>query len=395
MKKTTVVQYDKKYFMNVFGDRFPVVVDKGEGVYLYDNDGQEYLDFGAGIAVNVLGYNHPKITAGLKEQIEKVMHASNLYYYEIQAKASKLLVENSCCDKVFFGNSGAEANEGAIKLARKHFKAQGEDKYEVITMNNSFHGRTLATLAATGQEKYHKPFEPVPEGFKLVGYNDLAAVEAAITDQTAAIMVELVQGEGGVNPIDPDFLNSLRQLCDEQGILLIFDEIQTGIGRTGELFAYQNYDVKPDIFTLAKGLGNGVPVSAFLAKAEIADSFDIGDHGSTFGGNPLACKAVYLTLQAILNDNILADVKQIGSYLEDELNKLAKEHEVIKEVRGLGLMLGIELSVSASDILHEFLDRGIMVLTAGENILRLLPPLIITKRDVDKFMITFKKILAE
>ncbi len=395
MKKTTVVQHDKDYFMNVFGDRFPVVVDKGEGVYLYDNDGQEYLDFGAGIAVNVLGYNYPEITAGLKEQIEKVMHASNLYYYEIQAKASKLLVENSCCDKVFFGNSGAEANEGAIKLARKYFKAQGEDKYEVITMNNSFHGRTLATLAATGQKKYHKPFEPVPEGFKSVEYNDLAAVEDAVTDQTAAIMVELVQGEGGVNPIDFDFLHSLRQLCDEQGLLLIFDEIQTGIGRTGELFAYQNYDVKPDIFTLAKGLGNGVPVSAFLAKAEIADSFDIGDHGSTFGGNPLACKAVYLTLQSILKDNILADVKQVSSYLEEELNKLAKEYDIIKEVRGLGLMLGIELSVSASDILHEFLDRGIMVLTAGDNILRLLPPLIITKRDVDKFITIFKEILAE
>ncbi len=395
MKKTTVVQHDKDYFMNVFGDRFPVVVDKGEGVYLYDNDGQEYLDFGAGIAVNVLGYNYPEITAGLKEQIEKVMHASNLYYYEIQAKASKLLVENSCCDKVFFGNSGAEANEGAIKLARKYFKAQGEDKYEVITMNNSFHGRTLATLAATGQKKYHKPFEPVPEGFKSVEYNNLAAVEAEVTDKTAAIMVELVQGEGGVNPIDSNFLHSLRQLCEEQGLLLIFDEIQTGIGRTGELFAYQNYNVEPDIFTLAKGLGNGVPVSAFLAKAEIADSFDIGDHGSTFGGNPLACKAVYLTLQAILKDNILADVKQVGSYLEEELNKLAKEHDIIKEVRGLGLMLGIELSVSASDILQEFLDRGIMVLTAGDNILRLLPPLIITKRDVDKFMTTFKEILAE
>ncbi len=395
MEKTTVVQHDKDYFMNVFGERFPVVVEKGEGVYLYDNDGQSYLDFGAGIAVNVLGYNHPEITAGLKEQIEKVMHASNLYYYEIQAKASKLLVENSCCDKVFFGNSGAEANEGAIKLARKYFKTQGKDKYEVIAMNNSFHGRTLATLAATGQEKYHKPFEPVPEGFKSVEYNDLTAVEAAITDQTAAIMVELIQGEGGVNPIDSDYLHSLRKLCDEQGLLLIFDEIQTGIGRTGELFAYQNYNIEPDIVTLAKGLGSGVPVSAFLAKDEIAKSFDIGDHGSTFGGNPLACKAVYLTLETILKNNLLTDVKQVSAYLEEELKQLAKEYDIINEVRGSGLMLGIELSVSASDILHEFLERGVMVLTAGDNILRLLPPLIITKRDVDKFIITFKKILAE
>ncbi|MCK8817985.1 aspartate aminotransferase family protein [Natroniella sulfidigena] len=395
MLKEDVIQADQDYFMNVFGKRFPIVLEKGEGVYLYDNEGIEYLDFAAGIAVNALGYKHPQVTEALKEQVDKLLHASNLYYFEIQAKLSKLLVENSCGDKVFYGNSGAEANEGAIKLARKYFKEQGEEKYEVITAKESFHGRTLSTIAATGQTKYQKAFTPLPEGFKHVPYNDLTAAKEAITEQTAAIMVEPIQGEGGVNPAQKEYLQGLRELCDQAGILLIFDEIQTGIGRTGELFAYQNYGVEPDIFTLAKALGNGMPVSAFLAKDQVAQAFKPGDHASTFGGNPLACQAAYTTLQVIFEDNILENAKEVGSYFREQLEQLVEEYDSVVEVRGKGLMIGVELEIDGKEVVGKLLDEGVLALTAGKKVLRFLPPLIITTEDVDQLIGALDQILVE
>ncbi|MCK8827479.1 aspartate aminotransferase family protein [Natroniella acetigena] len=395
MLKEEVIQTDQDYFMNVFGKRFPIVLERGEGVCLYDNEGVEYLDFAAGIAVNALGYKHPQVTEALKEQVEKLLHASNLYYFEIQAKLSKLLVENSCGDKVFYGNSGAEANEGAIKLARKYFKEQGQEKYEVITAKESFHGRTLSTLAATGQTKYQKAFTPLPKGFKHVSYNDLNAAQKAITKQTAAIMVEPIQGEGGVNPAQKEYLQGLRELCDQAGILLIFDEIQTGIGRTGDLFAYQTYGVEPDIVTLAKALGNGMPISAFLAKDRVADAFKPGDHASTFGGNPLACRAAYATLQVILEDGFLKKVKEVGAYFRERLEQLAVQYDSVVEVRGKGLMIGVELKISAKEVVGKLLDGGVLALTAGENVLRFLPPLIITTEDVDQLVKSLDRILAE
>lgn len=333
MKKEEIVQADKDYFMNVFNDRVPIVVDKGEGVRIYDKDGNEYLDFLAGIAVNALGHSHPKVNEAIKEQVDKVIHCTNIYYIEPQAKLNELLVENSAGDKVFYGNSGAEANEGAIKLARKYFKAQNEDRYEVITTTKSFHGRTLATIAATGQKKYQKPFVPLPEGFKSAPYNDLEALKEAVTDKTAAIMVEPIQGEGGINPATQEYLKGIRELCDEEGILLILDEIQTGLGRTGKLFAYEHYGIEPDIFSLAKALGNGVPVSAFLAKEEVADAFTPGDHGSTFGGNPLACAAAYATLSTILEEDLVEYAAEMGDYFQAKLQDLVEKYDVVDSIR--------------------------------------------------------------
>ncbi len=395
MNKEEVIQADKDYFMNVFGDRFPLVIERGEGLYLYDQAGNKYLDFAAGIAVNALGYKHPEVTAALKDQIDRVIHASNLYYFEIQAKLSKLLIENSCADKVFYSNSGAEANEGAIKLARKYFKEKGQKRYEVITTKDSFHGRTLTTIAATGQSKYQRPFTPIPAGFKNVKYNDLQAIKEAIDNKTAAIMVEPIQGEGGINPADKEYLEGLRDICDKEGILLIFDEIQTGMGHTGSLFAYQEYGVEPDIFTLAKALGSGVPIGSFLAKDEVASAFNPGDHGSTFGGNPLACSAAYTTLNVILSQNILDNVKNVGYYLQKELNLLVDRYEFVKELRGKGLMLGLEITKEAKPIVLEAMDKGLLLLTAGKRVLRFLPPLTISKEDVDQAMEVLDSIFKE
>ncbi|OCL27191.1 acetylornithine aminotransferase [Orenia metallireducens] len=395
MNKQEIIQADQDYFMNVFGPRFPIVLEKGEGVYLYDNEGKKYLDFTAGIAVNALGYNYPEFSEALKKQVTNLIHASNLYYYDVQAKLSRLLIENSYADKVFYSNSGAEANEGAIKLAKKYFKEKGEEKYEIITALNSFHGRTLVTLAATGQSKYQKPYAPIPTGFKHVPYNDLEAIRDAITDNTAAVMVEPIQGEGGVNPATQEYMQGLRELCNQEGILLIFDEIQTGIGRTGSLFAYEEYGVEPDILTLAKALGNGVPIGAFLAKDEVAQAFKPGDHGSTFGGNPLACQAAYTTLNIILNNKILDNVKDVGSYFYNRLSDLKEKYDFIKDLRGMGLILGLELEIEAKDIVNKVIDNGILVLTAGKNVLRFLPPLVITIEDVDKVIGVLEEIFSE
>ncbi len=383
-----VMEIDKQHFMPVYAGRYPLLVDHGKGIKIYDKDGREYYDFLAGVGVNSLGYGHPVYIKALQEQIEKVIHCSNNYYTEAQAELEKKLAKNSCCDKSFFANSGAEANEGAIKLARKYFRARGEDRYEIITAERSFHGRTLTTVTATGQEKYKKPFKPLPPGFKTVPFNDLVAMEEAITDKTAAIMLEPVQGEGGVYPASREYLEGIRKLCDEHGILLIFDEVQTGIGRTGNLFAYQEYGVEPDILTLAKGLGGGVPIGAFLARAEVADAFEPGDHGTTFGGNPLACRAAVTVLDIILEDGFLAGVKEKGEYFKRELQKLVDKYEDIIETRGLGLMLALEFSnkISAKDITMELFKKGFLVNAVQEHTLRFLPPLIVEKDDIDKLI---------
>ncbi len=392
MDKKEIMKNNEKYFMNVFSGRYPVAVDHGQGTKVYDKDGTEYIDFLAGIGVNALGYSHEKLVSALKDQIENVIHCSNLYYIEPQAKLEELLIEKSCADQLFFTNSGAEANEGAIKLTRKYFNAKNEDKYEIITAEKSFHGRTLATIAATGQRKYQKPFEPMPEGFKTVPFNDLEAVKEAVGPKTAAIMIEPVQGEGGVYPASSSYMKGLRKLCDERDILLIFDEIQCGIGRTGSLFAYEQYEVEPDIFTLAKALGGGVPVGAFLAKKEVADAFEPGDHGSTFGGNHLATRAAYTTLKIIMEENILEHVNEMEEYFVSELNKLKEQFKSVKEVRGKGLMLGLQLtdSVDAPEMVNSLFEKGFLLNAVQDHALRFLPPLIVDKEDIDKLITAIK-----
>lgn len=395
MGNQNIVEAGQQYVMNTYG-RLPLALVRGQGARVWDADGKEYLDFVAGIAVNSLGHNHPALTKAITEQAGQLLHVSNLYWIEPQVKLAKLLVENSCCGKVFFANSGAEANEGAIKLARKYAKEHyGEDKFEIITMNKSFHGRTLATLAATGQDKFHQDFKPLPVGFKYVPFNDLSALEAAVGPHTCAIMLEPIQGEGGVYPAEPDYLSKVRQLCDEHNLLLIFDEVQTGIGRSGELFAYQLYGVEPDIMTLAKGLGGGVPIGAFLAKDEVAAAMKPGDHGSTFGGNPLATAAATAVLETILADGFLADVREVAGYFKAKLEELAAKYPVVKEVRGKGLLVGMELDVAAAGVVNDCREQGLLINGVAENVLRFLPPLIITKADVDEAVAILDRTLAK
>ncbi len=392
-----IIQSDKDHFMTVYSGRYPLVVDHGDGVKIYGKDGKEYYDFLAGIGVNALGYGHHEFTLALKEQIDKILHCSNLYYIEAQSYLQKKLADNSCCDKVFFANSGSEANEGAIKLVRKFFKVKGENKFELITADKSFHGRTLTTVTATGQDKYKLPFTPLPPGFKTVPFNDLQAMKDAITDQTAAIMLEPIQGEGGIYPANQNYLEGIRKLCDEKGILLIFDEIQCGMGRTGSLFAYQEYGVEPDIITLAKALGGGVPIGAFMAKAEVADAFSAGDHGTTFGGNPLATKAASTIVDIMLENEFLPSVKAKGEYFQKQLLKLVDKFEDVIEVRGMGLMLALQLSdkLSAKDITMKLFEKGFLINAVKEHTLRFLPPLVIEEEDIDKLISTLEDILTE
>lgn len=385
MNINEIIDCDKKYFMGVYSGRYPVVVDHAKGVVIYGKDGKKYIDFLAGIGVNALGYGHPELTKALKDQIDKIIHCSNFYYIESQSYLEKMLAENSCCDRTFFANSGSEANEGAIKLTRKYFKKQGKSKYEIISAEHSFHGRTLATVTATGQDKYKKPFTPLPKGFKTVPFNDLEKLKEAISPETAAIMLEPVQGEGGVYPSNEEYLSGVRELCDEKDILLIFDEVQCGMGRTGSLFAYQEYGVEPDIMTLAKALGGGVPIGAFLAKEEIAEAFEPGDHGTTFGGNPLATRAASTVLDIMLEDGFLAEVKAKGDYFKDKLKKLVEKYEFVEEVRGMGLMLALQLSdlISAKELTMELFNKGFLINAVKEHTLRFLPPLVIEEEDID------------
>ncbi len=395
MNLEQIIELDKSCYMNVFGSRTPVCFEYGKGSTLYDKSGKAYIDFLGGIAVNCLGYGDEGLTQAISEQAQKLIHCSNLFYIEKQTELAQKLYQLSGGYKCFFCNSGAEANEGAFKLARKYFYAQGIDRYEIISAKNSFHGRTMATIAATGQEKYQLPYAPLPAGFINVEYNSIDALKSALTPHTAAVVLETTQGESGVIEGRPEYLKAVSELCRKEGILLIVDEVQTGMGRTGTMFSFEQYNLKPDIFTLAKGLGGGVPIGAVLARPETADAFAPGDHGSTFGGNPLACAAaVYVTRR--LDENMLSQVTQKGEYLKSRLGELAKKYSFIKEVRGKGLLVGMELSqnISGKDIVAKALIKGFILNCAGHNTLRFAPPFIITKEEIDALIVALDEIFT-
>ncbi|MBN1613182.1 MAG: acetylornithine transaminase [Deltaproteobacteria bacterium] len=384
MKTDDLIALTDKNIMRTY-NRTPVVLVKGSGALVWDSEGKAYLDFVAGIAVCSLGHAHPRVVEAIREQAGVLMHVSNLYYTEPQVRLAKLLVENSFADKVFFCNSGAEANEAAIKLARKFaYETRGPGRSELITMRNSFHGRTLTTVTATGQEKFQIGFEPLPRGFKYVPYDDLDALEAAITDETCGVMLEVIQGEAGVIIPDIDYLHGVRRLCDKKGILMILDEVQTGMGRTGSLFAHQDYGVTPDIMTLAKALGNGFPIGATLATDRLAGAFVPGNHASTFGGNPLATAAAIATVETILNDGVLDNCRRVGAFFLDRLKGLADRHGMIRNVRGKGLMVALELDIPGADIVRKCMEKGVLINCTNNNILRCVPPLIVTEMEVDQ-----------
>ena len=365
--------------------RFPVLLVRGKGTRVWDLEGEEYLDFVSGLAVCNLGHCHPKVVKAIQDQAEKLIHVSNFYYIEPQIQLASLLCQHSFADKVFFCNSGAEANEGAMKLARKYTKEKkGKDRYEIITMERSFHGRTFATLTATAQEKFHKGYEPLMPGFKYVPFNDAQAVKDAIDSKTCAVMLEPIQGEGGVNCPSEGYLKALREICDEEELLLIFDEVQVGMGRTGKLFAYEHEGIEPDLLTLAKSLAGGVPIGALLIGRGIADSFKPGDHASTFGGNPLATAAGVAALTTILEEGMLENCQKMGDYFLSRLEGVQKKFPFVKEVRGKGLILGMELNRDGNSIVQEMLRKKILINCTMGNVLRFLPPLIVTKEEVDR-----------
>lgn len=368
-------------------NRYQVVLEKGEGAYLYDIEGKEFLDFASGIAVCSLGYGHPEYTAALKNQIDKLLHTSNLYYTAPVAEASSKLKDATQMDRVFFTNSGTEAIEGALKAARKYAYSNQSGKYEFIAMNHSFHGRSMGAVSVTGNAHYREPFEPLIGGVKFADFNDLESVKAQITDKTCAIILEPVQGEGGIYPATQEFLEGVRALCDENDILLIFDEIQCGMGRTGNMFAWQGYGVKPDIMAMAKAIGNGVPVGAFAMTEKVAEkSLAPGDHGTTYGGNPFVCAAVSSVLDIFEKEQILEHVNDVTAYLEEKLDALVEKSELIETRRGKGFMQGLVMNVPVGDVIKKCMAHGLIVISAGGNVLRLLPPLVIAKDHVDEFI---------
>ncbi len=370
----------EKYLINTYNRKpdTPLFM-KGEGARLKDDEGNEYLDFLSGIGVNGLGHCHPQVVEAVMRQAPLLMHTSNLYYTEPQVELAALLVENSALDKVFFCNSGAEANEGAMKLARKYYRERNENRYEIITFTNSFHGRTMATLTATGQEKYHRGYQPLLPGIKYARFNELDSVLQLLTPETCAVMLEPIQGESGVYPADPAFLKGLKELCLERDVLLIFDEVQCGLGRTGKLFAYENYGVAPDILTLAKCLGGGLPVGAVLARANVAAAFKPGDHASTFGGNPVACAAGCAVLKTLLG-GLLDEGRQTGEFFLTELKKI--KSPLIKEIRGRGLMIGVELKAGGKEIYQALTEKRVLCNLINGTILRFLPPLIVGRKEI-------------
>lgn len=386
---------DKQYYMNTFGDRIPVSFIEGNGIELKSAEGDVYKDFFAGIAVSALGHNYERLTRELRDQVGKLLHTSSVYYVENQAKLAQMLVENSCADRVFFCSTGAEANEGAIKLAKKYQVEKGRpERIEFITLNKSFHGRTLATVAATGQPKYQAPYAPLIEKFIHVDINDIGGLRAAVGSRTAGIMIELIQGESGVHPVSREFAEEARRLCDEHDIAFIVDEVQTGIGRCGKLFAHELYNAAPDIFTMAKGLGGGVPIGAFCASDKFASAFKPGDHGTTFGGNPLSTRAGIVVLDELLNHGVLENAAKIGEYMSSRLNKLKEECGEIAEVRGAGLMRGVELKEPiAKDVGNKLFEKKILVGVVGDRVLRIVPPLIVTEQDVDILISAIKEVL--
>ena len=370
-------------------NKVPFIFVKGKGSWLWDINGKLYLDFFPGWGVGSLGHCHPKVMQGVRDQISKLIFVPNNYYHPFQAKLAGELIYLSFPGKVFFANSGAEANEAAIKLARKF----GNGRYEIITFDNAFHGRTLAALAATGQEKYQKGFEPLPEGFKQVKFNDSSAVRSAITDKTVAIMLELVQGEGGINVASQDFVIFLRKICDEKKLLLFIDEVQTGIGRTGKMFCYQNYGITPDLLTLAKALGGGLPIGVLIAKKEFSDLLTPGMHASTFGGGPVICRAALGVFKAMQKEKILNNCQTMGKYLLGKLIDLKNSYSVIKEIRGLGLMLGVELNISGKPIVQAAYARGLLINCTHDKVLRLMPALNVTKKEIDQAIDILRSIL--
>jgi len=386
-------ELEQKYFMPTV-KRIPVTLVRGQGARVWDEAGREYLDFVGGWAVDSLGHCHPVVVKAVTEQVQILIQASNQFYTVPQIRLAELLVQNSCLDKVFFSNSGAEANEGAVKLARRYGKLYLNGADEVITTTDSFHGRTLAMVAATGQAKFQQPYLPLPAGFVNVEYNNVDAIKAATTSQTCAVMLEPVQGEGGVNLPDDNYLTSVRRWCDRKGILLILDEIQTGMGRMGTLFAYEQYGIEPDIMTLAKGLASGIPIGAILAKDK-ASVFTPGEHGSTFGGNPVACAAGYATLKFIIDNDVAGKVERVGQYLASGLEKLKQKFQFITDVRGRGLLLAMEFNSDiAQSVVMACLDRGLLVNQLKPNALRFMPPLIIGNQEVDEALGILDKALA-
>ncbi|MGA8832619.1 MAG: acetylornithine transaminase [Desulfomonilaceae bacterium] len=381
------ISANKEYVFNTYG-RSPVMLVEGAGLRVKDSNGKDYLDFIGGLAACPLGHAHPALVEAICKQAGKLIHVSNIFHIEPQIELARLLAENSFGDKAFFCNSGAEANEAAIKLARKFFSEMGAaDRYHIITMQNSFHGRTLATLAATGQMKYRQGFEPIMPGFSHVPFGDYPTLEEAITEKTAAIMIEPIQGEGGVCIPPADYLPKVRKLCDNRGVLLIFDEVQTGMGRTGKLFAYENFGIEPDIMTLAKGLAGGVPIGAMVATERVASAFKPGNHASTFGGNPLSSAAGVAVLNEILSNGFLDRVRIIGGYLRSQLEDVAAKHNCVKEVRGLGLMQALDLKIPGADLVNIMREAGVLVNCTSDTVIRFLPPLIVSGAEIDEMII--------
>ena len=394
MDKKAIIEETEKYYLPVFG-RYPMVMELGQGCCVWDNEGNEYVDAFAGIAVNSLGYNHPVLVKAISEQAAKLMHCSNLYYTEIQAKALRVVAEATGMDRIFFANCGAEGNEGAMKLARKYGVSKAPTKYKIISADESFHGRTFDTLAATGHDYYHVGYGPLSPGHVLVPYGDIKALEAQMDDDVCAVLLEPIQGEGGVHVPPDEYLQQVRALCDKHDALLIFDEVQTGVARTGKWFAYMHSGVKPDILTFAKGIGGGFPVAGFAVPEHLAHVFKPGDHGGTFGGNPLACAAVYATLTTIKSEGLVDKVAEKGEYFKNELRKLQEKYpDKVTDVRGCGLMLGMEVAGEGKPIVESCLANNVIVNCTAGNVIRIVPPLIISKEEIDIVVAALDKALA-
>jgi len=395
---SSIQEQERQFIINTYGrdpETNPFFV-KGEGSFVWDEKGNKYLDMVGGLAVNTLGHCPPKVVEALREQSTKMFHCSNLYYTAPQVDLARILVENSCGDKVFYCNSGAEANEAAIKLARKYVKLfVGQDRYEIITAENSFHGRTMATITATGQPKYHQGFEPMVPGFKYAKFNDLESFSSLVGEKTCAVMVEPIQGEGGIHVGSEEFIKGLRDICDQHKILLIFDEVQCGMGRTGKLFAYEDYGVEPDIITLAKGLAGGVPIGAMITSEETARGFNPGDHASTFGGNPLACVASLAVLETILERDFLKEVNELSSYFLENLLRLKEKYAFIKEIRGKGFMLGMEVNADGLGMMKSCYRKGLVINCIGGKVLRFLPPLNISREELDYALEVLEQVMDE
>jgi acetylornithine aminotransferase len=384
-----------RYIMKTYG-RYPIVPVRGEGCVLWDADGKRYLDFLAGVAVNNLGHCHPRVVGAIQEQAATLIHCSNYYHIPQQIELAELLCSRSFADRAFFCNSGAEANEAAIKLARKYSRDKfGPERYEIITAAESFHGRTMATVSATGQEKVQRFFDPLLHGFKHVPFNDAAAIAAAVTPNTCAIMLEPIQGEGGVNVPAADYLRQVREICDRHGLLLILDEVQTGLGRTGKLFAYEHFGIAPDIMTLAKALAGGAPIGTMLAKEEYAAAFTPGTHGSTFGGNPLMTTAALAAVRTLLEDGLLERSVEMGAYLLAALKTLGSKYPCVTEVRGIGLMIGMGLDIPAGDIVKKGHERGVLLNVTHDTVLRFVPPLVVSRAEIAEMIGILDGILAE